>query len=144
MGEIVNLKWCDVNLSTNLISIKNDKSFYTKSKKDRIVPINKKIRVMLEIKMNEQKNSKFVFSKSNGIKFNNDYVSKNFKDAVRISSVNEKVHFHTLRHSFASRLVQKGASIYIVKELLGHSDVTTTQIYSHLQPNNLIEVIDIL
>lgn len=144
LGEIVNLKWCDVNLATNFISIKNDETFYTKSKKDRLVPINKKIRVILQNKLNVQRKSKFVFSKRNGIKLNDSYVSKKFKDAVRISNVNEKVHFHTLRHSFASRLVQKGASIYIVKELLGHSDVTTTQIYSHLQPNNLIEVIDIL
>jgi len=63
---------------------------------------------------------------------------------VRKAKLNDKIHFHTLRHSFASRLVQKGASIYIVKELLGHSDVTTTQIYSHLEQRNLREVIKLL
>ena len=74
------------------------------------------------------------------IKFNNDYVTKKFKKAVREAELNDKIHFHTLRHSFASRLVQRGASIYVAKELLGHSDVKTTQIYSHLEQSNLKEV----
>ena len=86
---------------------------------------------------------KNVFSKSGGIKFNNDYVTKNFKKAVRKAELNDKVHFHTLRHSFASRLVQRGASIYVVKELLGHTDVTTTQIYSHLEQSNLKDVMNL-
>ena len=109
-----------------------------------MVPINKKIMVILKKKIKEPTKSEFVFSKTEGLKFNNDYVSKYFKKAVRKAKMDEKIHFHTLRHSFASRLVQKGASIYIVKELLGHSDVTTTQIYSHLEQRNLREVIKLL
>lgn len=144
LGELTNLKWSEVDLKSRLITITNDKSFSTKSKKDRIVPISKKIIDMLKGKMKEANKSEFVFSKTDGIKFNNDYVSKNFKKAVRKTEVDEKIHFHTLRHSFASRLVQKGVSIYIVMELLGHKDVTTTQIYSHLQPNNFIDVVDLL
>ncbi|MCP5061780.1 MAG: tyrosine-type recombinase/integrase [Ignavibacteriae bacterium] len=144
LGELVNLKWSEIKLQSRMITIKNDKSFSTKSKKDRTIPMNKKIIVILKKKMKEGIKSEFVFSKTEGIKFNNDYVSKSFKKAVRKAKMDEKIHFHTLRHSFASRLVQKGASIYIVKELLGHSDVTTTQIYSHLQPNNFIAVIDLL
>jgi integrase/recombinase XerD len=63
---------------------------------------------------------------------NEDYVSKKFKVAVRDSGLNDNIHFHTLRHSFASRLIQKGASVFVVKELLGQEDIKTTQIYSHL------------
>ena len=95
------------------------------------------------MKASSKQMSGYVFSKSGGIKFNNDYVTKNFKKAVRKAELNDKIHFHTLRHSFASRLVQRGASIYVVKELLGHSDVSTTQIYSHLEHKNLKDVMNL-
>ncbi len=55
----------------------------------------------------------------------------NLKKSVRAAELNDKIHFHSLRHSFASNLVQKGVSLYVVKELLGHEDIKTTQIYSH-------------
>ncbi|MBI1938969.1 MAG: tyrosine-type recombinase/integrase [Ignavibacteriales bacterium] len=58
--------------------------------------------------------------------------------------MNEKIHFHSLRHSFASLLAQKGISLYIIKELLGHEDLATTQIYSHLQQQSLIEAVKLL
>ncbi|MBK7380318.1 MAG: tyrosine-type recombinase/integrase [Ignavibacteriales bacterium] len=55
-----------------------------------------------------------------------------------------QIHLHTLRHSFASNLVQKGASLYVVKELLGHEDIKTTQIYSHLTKSSLSNAIQLL
>jgi len=58
--------------------------------------------------------------------------------------VNEKIHFHSLRHSFASALVQRDVSLYAVKELLGHENIKTTQIYSHLQRENIIQAIEML
>jgi len=59
---------------------------------------------------------------------NKNYVSKSFKAVLRQAEIDEEIHFHTLRHSFASNLVQKGVSLYVVKELLGHEDLKTTQI----------------
>ena len=53
-----------------------------------------------------------------GIKLNENFVSKQFKKSVRAAELNDKIHFHSLRHSFASNLVQKGVSLYVVKELL--------------------------
>ncbi len=66
------------------------------------------------------------------------------KKAVRESGLNDNIHFHTLRHSFASRLIQKGVSVFVVKELLGHEDIKTTQIYSHLKTENLSEAVNLL
>jgi integrase/recombinase XerD len=126
-----------------MIIVKNDTSFSTKSRKDRIIPMSKIVLELFQKKVSSKQLSVYVFSKSGGIKFNNDYVTKSFKKAVRKAELNDKVHFHTLRHSFASRLVQRGASIYVVKELLGHSDVTTTQIYSHLEQSNLKDVMNL-
>jgi len=144
LGELTNLKWENVDLKSESIFVKNDNSFSTKSRKDRIIPMSVKVLELFHEKFSSNEKEVYVFSNSRGIKFNDDYVSKSFKRAVRKAELNDKIHFHTLRHSFASRLVQKGASIYMVKELLGHSDVTTTQIYSHLEQSNLREVIKLL
>lgn len=54
------------------------------------------------------------------------------------------VNIHTLRHTFASYLAQKGQSVYVLKELLGHSEIKTTQIYTHLSGQNLREAVKCL
>ena len=95
-------------------------------------------------KLNFDVKTDYVFQKFKGVKLNQACVSKDFKKAVKKSNLNERVHFHTLRHSFASNLVQKGASIYVVKELMGHDNISTTQIYSHLRKENLIDAIRLL
>lgn len=95
-------------------------------------------------KVKDVNNNDYIFYRVIGIKLNEDYVSKQFKKAVRDSGLNDNIHFHTLRHSFASRLIQKGASVFVVKELLGHEDIKTTQIYSHLQTQNLEEAVNLL
>ena len=147
LGEIVNLKWDQVSLSERVIRVQNTKNFTTKGKKERLIPINEKLYLKLQRrvpKIIKISNSDFVFNK-NGFKFNPDYISKNFKAAVRkVKSVNQEFHFHGLRHSFASNLVQKGVSLFVVKELLGHQDLRTTQIYSHLTISSLREAVKAL
>ncbi|HZW40650.1 MAG TPA: tyrosine-type recombinase/integrase [Ignavibacteriaceae bacterium] len=90
------------------------------------------------------KNDDYIFSKLKDVKLNEDYVSKQFKKAIRAAQLNDKIHFHTLRHSFASNLVQAGVSLYVVKELLGHSEINTTSIYSHLVADNLSSAVALL
>jgi len=58
--------------------------------------------------------------------------------------MSERIHLHSLRHSGASVMVQNGVSLYVVKEILGHEDLSTTQIYSHLQNENLISAVKTL
>jgi len=153
-AELVNMKWDWIDLNQNIITVKNSKSFTTKSKKERIIPICSTLRNTLlsnfpkivNISNDEPANSVggFVFTHIPGIKLNEDYVCKKFKKVVRLVSLNDKIHFHTLRHSFASMLVQRGVSLYVVKELLGHEDLSTTQIYSHLQKQNLMDAVNLL
>jgi len=140
LGELVNMRWIAVDLSRKIITVKNDESFSTKSKRERIIPINNKLFSELIKKYPVgilNVNTDYVFQKVNDVKLNQECVSKNFKKAVRKSKLSERIHFHSLGHSFASILVQKGASIYVVKELIGHSDISTTQIYSHTNLENL-------
>ncbi len=84
----------------------------------------------------------YVFSKSDRKKYSKDYFSKRFKCACIKAGANKSVHFHSLRHSFASNLAQKGVSLYIIKELLGHASISTTEIYSHLNMNSLREAVE--
>ena len=138
LSEVLNLHWNDIDLECSFIKVSNTKTFTTKGKKERYIPVNKTIKDML-YKLNRGDNNSYVFCDSIGCRFNADYVSKQFKKAVRLSSINKEVHFHSLRHSFASNLVQHGISLYAVKELLGHENILTTQIYSHLRKQDLLD-----
>ena len=73
----------------------------------------------------------------NGDKFAESYVTHKFKDYIRLAGLSECVHFRSLRHTFATWLVQEGVSIYEVQKLLGHSNISVTQIYSHLESSEL-------
>ncbi len=147
LGELLNMKWSWIDFNQNQITVKCSEQFTTKSKKERIIPFNsnlKTILINLFPKIFSIKNDYYIFSKLPGIKLNENFVSKQFKASVRAAELDEKIHFHTLRHSFASLLVQRGVSLYVVKELLGHEDLSTTQIYSHLQQQNLREAVNLL
>jgi len=84
---------------------------------------------------------KYVFHRS-GKRLTQSYVGHRFKRYVRRAGLSEKVRFHSLRHSFASWLVQKGASLYQVQQLLGHSDYRTTAIYAHMDVESLTSAVD--
>ena len=154
LDEIVNLRLKNVDLQNKVITV-GDESFTTKGRNQRFIPISEeaeKVIENLEFRIQNEKkkiisikslnyNRNFVFCKSNGEQFTGDYISKRFKLACKTAGVDQSIHFHSLRHSFASNLVQKGVSLYTIKELLGHSSISTTEIYSHLNMDSLREAI---
>jgi integrase/recombinase XerD len=142
LSEISHLKWSAVNFDSGIITVQNDAGFTTKSKHERIIPIHDKVKVLLSARYQGDANL-YVFS-NRGILYRQEFISKMFKKAVRQSGLSNELHFHSLRHSFASMLVQQGVSLYVVKELLGHASISTTQIYSHLVKDNLINAISVL
>lgn len=142
LGELINLTWKEVNLQERLITLSNN-AHITKSKRVRSVPINKTL-LQLLINLKEDATTSRVFNLNSSASDLLTYVGKEFKKAVRKSGLDDRLHFHSLRHSFGSLLVQKGVSIYEVQQLLGHKDITTTQIYSHLTVDNLKESVKVL
>ncbi|KUG26669.1 hypothetical protein ASZ90_003491 [hydrocarbon metagenome] len=153
LSEIVNLKWKNVDLNSNVIIV-GDEVFETKGKNQRYVPICDEVRGVLESRtpscvlptprrtsLEKGEKKSYVFCKENGERYTGDYFSKRFKKACRDAGLNEAYHFHSLRHSFASNLAQRGVSIYVIKDLLGHSSISTTEIYSHLNVDSLREAV---
>ena len=147
LGELINLKWNQVSFNDKIIRLTNSEDFTTKGKRERTIPINDNlVKVFTErypkvININQLN---YVFNK-HGIKYSGDYISKSFKKIViGCENINHEIHMHSLRHSFATHLVKKGVSLYIIKELLGHQDYKTTLIYSHLTTDDLREAVKTL
>lgn len=134
-NELLSLEWNNIDLENRMIHIRNTKSFTTKSGSERDLPLNDKAYQIIQRQRTRFKGD-YLFKK-NGVKYNVGYVSKQFKTAVRETKLKEEIHLHTLRHSFASNLIKKGEPIYHVSKLLGHSKISTTEIYSHLQAEDL-------
>lgn len=146
LNEILNMKWKWLDLNQNIITVKNSDDFKTKSKRERIIPIHQKVKSIFlnYFPLGNQLKNNLVFSRKKGLKLNGEFISKQFKEAVREAKLNDDIHFHNLRHSFASNLVQRGVNLYVVKELLGHENIKTTQVYSHLTQNSLTSAVLLL
>ena len=80
-----------------------------------------------------------LFLNKRGRRLSRQSVWEIISESGRRAHINKPIHPHTLRHSFATHLIQGGADVRTVQELLGHASVTTTQIYTHVAPENLIE-----
>jgi len=140
-GEILNLSWPQVDMDHRIIRITNTSEFTTKSGKGRTVPMNHVIYEMLSRRLLLRDCCKYVFHRR-GQRLTQSYVGHRFKRYVRRAGLSEKVRFHSLRHSFASWLVQKGANLYEVQQLLGHADYRTTQMYAHLDVGSLTSAVN--
>ncbi len=138
ISELLNVRWEDVDLVNNKICIKNHQHHTTKSMLQRDIPIHPKVKQVIDTL---PKNNEFILQGH----YNRRRLSGKFKEIVRkFQEINQDMKFHGLRHSFASNLVRRGVSLRIVQELLGHSDISITQIYSHLKRESLNEAISLL
>lgn len=132
--EILTLVKRQFNEVDKFIILDNNEHI-TKSKKIRMIPLNTKAFEIIKRRVASQK-SELIFTLDGNIILQDHLVHK-FKEFVRKAELNDGLRFHSLRHTFASWLVQAGVSIYEVSKLLGHSDVKTTQIYAHLRNDDL-------
>jgi len=139
--ELITLCWNQIDFNNKIIILDNH-THITKSKKIRSVPLNNTAMDIIFMR-NIKAESCFIFT-YNGAPIKQDFISHKFKKYVRKANLNDSLNFHSLRHSFASWLVQKGVSIYQISKLLGHSDIKTTQIYAHLRAEDLRKTVMLL
>jgi integrase len=139
LGEILNLKWDNVDLSNRRITIESSEGDQVKCGKCRVVPLNKDA---LEVLKGLKNHTAWVFADANDNRFNSNTVSKKFKKYVRSCSLPADIHFHTLRTTFASWGINNGIPAYAMKTLLGHSSVKTTEGYSAFDDNGLREAVE--
>jgi integrase len=118
--ELLKLQWTQINFAEKMLILDNQHHI-TKGKKVRTIPLNLKAFSVLESRYKNHKSGNiFLYNKQN---MNQDFLSHKFAVYIRKAKINSKLNFHSHRHTFASRLVQKGVSIYEVSKLLGHSDI---------------------
>lgn len=141
ISEIINLKLEDLHLTMGTLQTLG------KGHKERIVPVGdeaiKWINRYLEEarpKLLKQKRSNYLFLNFHGNNLTRQGVWKNLKAEVRKAGIQKNITPHTLRHSFATHILENGADLRIVQELLGHVDISTTQIYTHLSNKQLADI----
>jgi integrase len=129
-SEVAALKWSDINLDEKQVNL-----YRTKTDNTSVLSMTNRVHRMLTDRSAAKREGQvYVFEDSSKTTFRK-YAPKSFVDACKRAKI-EGVSLHTLRHTFASRLVQLGASLYEVQSLLGHSSATTTQRYAHLAKND--------
>jgi integrase/recombinase XerC len=140
VGEVAQLKTEDINLKEGLVKVKG------KRKKERIVPIGEKALDALKTYMIERallrKSTDHLFLNRFGTPLTDRGIRNIVVKYAAEAGLSGKVSPHTLRHTFATHLLQSGADLRDIQELLGHSSLSSTQVYTHLDLTHLIEVYD--
>ena len=139
VGEIVNLKWTSIDMTRKLIHVQNQFDYRLKTPYPHAVPMNAWVFTYLDAQDDREGH---VFSRANGDPLTRNYVSRLFCRFSRKAGLDKGLHFHSLRHSGASWLVQNGVPLYEVQKLLGHRSIITTQMYAHLAPSELHATVD--
>lgn len=141
VSELLNLHLEDVNLSLGYVRCRG------KGGKERIVPFGhyavRYISEYLELRSKRpiiSNNSNTLFLDKSGRKFSRVGLWKIVKKYAQKAGINKTISPHTLRHTFATHLLEKGADLRAIQEMLGHSDISTTQIYTHLEREHLKEL----
>lgn len=137
VSELTNLKIDDLDFNDKMGQVRQGKG-----KKDRIFNIPKFLLARLKTYSEKQKQmgSTYLFSGRSGNKMSDRNVQKIVKKAAEKAEIKKEVHPHTLRHSFATHLLENEIDIRKIQELLGHADLSTTQVYTHVSPEELKKI----
>ena len=138
--ELINIKESDISLESSTIKVMGKRS------KERIIPILPKLKKSLKYyreiksKFNGNTSPEYLFISKNGKQLSEKFVYRTVNEYFKLVSPKIKKAPHVLRHSFATHLINEGADINSVKELLGHSSLSATQVYSHTSMERIKEV----
>ncbi|MBU0694841.1 MAG: site-specific tyrosine recombinase XerD [Candidatus Omnitrophica bacterium] len=141
VSEASSLKLSSLNLDVGFIRCKG------KGSKERIVPLGGKAMHFLQKYISQargkllgKKISLYLFLAQGGRNLGRQSIWKMIKKIVKNAGIRKKVSPHTLRHSFATHLLERGADLRSIQEMLGHASITTTQIYTHINKVRLKEI----
>lgn len=140
VSELVNLKVTDVNLDVGFIRC------IGKGQKERVVPIGKRAIESLRRYLDKsrpklaKKETNILFLSRLNKKISRQSIWKIIKKYAKKARIKKTIKPHTLRHSFATHLLEGGADLRSVQEMLGHSDISTTQVYTHINKEHLREI----
>ena len=137
ISELVNLKMTDVDMKRCVVKV------FGKGSKERLVPFGETALDSLRSYLNEreQSSSKEIFLSNRGKKMTRVAFWQRVKIYLIRENLKNSISPHTLRHSFATHLLNRGADLRSVQLLLGHSDLSTTQIYTHIAKQRLSDVL---
>lgn len=139
VSELCELKLSDLFFGEGYIRVTG------KGDKQRLVPISgiarDRIQLYLEVRHTDSRSEDTVFLNNRGSKLTRVMIFTIIKQATKLAGIDKKISPHTLRHSFATHLLEGGADIRQVQELLGHENILTTEIYTHLDTTHLRETV---
>ena len=136
VSELVSLNVEDIDFYENIIHVKSGKG-----DKDRIVVLDSGVlNLIKEYLKGEKRLTGPVFISKKKVRITTTQIERIVKKYVRMAGINKKVTPHTFRHTFATTLLRNGADIRFIQQLLGHSSIATTQIYTHVDENALKDV----
>jgi len=137
-SEVVSLKLENVNLDIGFVRC------IGKGNKERIIPLGKKAKAAIELYLHKsrpsfarKKEADVLFLSRLGKRISRQSLWKIIKKYARLAGIKKEIRPHILRHSFATHLLEHGADLRSVQEMLGHSDISTTQIYTHVNKDRL-------
>lgn len=142
VSELTDLRLNDLHLDVDLVQPRG------KGDKERIIPIgevaelwlNKYMSTVRKEQLKKSPSTDIVFLNARGHQLTRQAIWQLIKKTAQKANITKDVTPHTLRHSFATHLLENGADLRVVQELLGHSDITTTQIYTHVSQKHLLSV----
>lgn len=141
VSETANLRVNQIRFDEEIVRVLG------KGNKERIVPIGKTALAYLRRYLEEARpqlianpDEPVAFLSFRGKPLNRERIWAIVKEAARLAGIHKDIHPHTLRHSFASHLLENGADLRVIQEMLGHADISTTQIYTHIDQRRLLDV----
>jgi integrase/recombinase XerD len=131
-GEVLKLKICDIDSSRSIIWIRQ-----SKGKKDRMVNLSPKILDRLRVYYKQYRPKIILFEGANGYEYSYNSLNNIIRRASLKANIWKKVTIHTMRHSFATHLLESGVDLRYIQEILGHKSYKTTQIYTHVSTERI-------